>query len=1578
MPETRDSITGAEVAVIGMAARFPGAKTIDEFWNNLKNGIESIGFFSNEELKERGVDAGLLENPAYVKTSGGLLEDKEYFDAAFFGYKPAEAEMIDPQVRIFLECAWQALENAGYDPDYKKMLIGLYAGASANFHWNARTLFSPARGTVDDFMVSLLTDKDQLVTWTSYHLNLKGPGVVVKSACSTSLLAIHMASQGILNGECDMALAGGITISSAQGRGYLYREGMINPPDGHCRAFDEKARGFSVGEGVGIVVLKALEDAVEHSDNIYAVIKGTAVNNDGNRKVGYTAPSVIGQAEAIRVAHQSADIDPESITYVETHGSGTIMGDPIEVEALKLAFNTDKKNYCAIGAVKTNIGHLDSAAGVAGFIKTVLALTHRLIPPSLHFENPNPKIDFSNSPFYVNTNPAEWKNDRYPLRAGVSSFGIGGTNAHVVLEEWPGQPSSHAKRTDQDAGENQVVEPVSRPYQLILLSAKTETALEELTRNLTGYLKQNPDINLADTAYTLQVGRKAFKHRRYLVCAAVDEAITALATGSKKVKTYFAREESESIPVIFMFAGQGSQYVNMGLDLYRTEPGFKKVVDHCFEILTPIMGFDLREILYPRAPDLKPAEDIEKINQTSITQPIVFVFEYALAMLLMGWGIKPYAMIGYSLGEYVAACVSGVLSLEEALRLVALRGKLMQQVPAGAMVSVPLKEEELLPLLNDELSLAIVNNPSCIVAGTNEAIRRFEEQLKQKRLLPIRINSFHAAHSLLMDSVIKEFAEEIKKVKLNKPQIPYISNVTGNWLTTGDALDPQYWINQLRGTVRFSDGLEELLKEDRAIFVEIGPGRVLGTFVRQNPGKKPGHTIINLIRHPDEKVSDDYLLLSELGQLWLYGKNIDWAGFYLGEKHRRVPLPTYPFQRQRFWIEGDPFKIGAELLAQYSLSGKKTDIADWFYIPSWKLSHCPSSRSRPPALPSNCLVFINGNPLANRLVERLRQGGIQVVAVKPGNTFTRQDDHTYTIDPTGKKDYDTLFKTLQEQGSKQIPPWILHLWNLTGDETNGQHPALDGINRALNLGLYSLIYLAQAIGRYNFKDNFQMTVIFDNLHDITGEKTLSPQKAPLLGPLEVIPKEYPNIHCQGIDVVVPGTGTVEEETLLEQLLKEMAVAAPDRMIALRSNHRWTRSFEPYRPGTPADDAPYLREKGVYLVTGGLGGIGLVLAQYLAKHQKARLILTGRSWFPPAPGRDQWLNSHDTHEPLSQKIRNIQELEKLGAEVLVQNADVTDLLHMQTVIDQAEKRFGPINGVIHSAGVPDYEGVIQRRGRQTIENILAAKVKGTLVLDAIFEEKDLDFFVLCSSLASIEAPFGQVGYTAANAFLDAFAAYKNFKGDSFFVSINWDTWKEVGFGVEAVKRMAENPDIVLKDAITPSEGQEVFRYALDAALPRLVVATRDLGLLLRKRNVQQTFNLNELPGEKISPPQLFRRPELSTDYVDPRNEFERTCAEIFQKYLGIEQVGVEDNFFELGASSLDMIHISNKLSELLAKEISPVIMFEYPTISFLAKFFHQEEAKQEDIAITTQRTGKINEGKDKLKLLKKKQKRVENV
>ncbi|UCF85219.1 MAG: SDR family NAD(P)-dependent oxidoreductase, partial [Desulfobacteraceae bacterium] len=1102
-------------------------------------------------------------------------------------------------------------------------------------------------------------------------------------------------------------------------------------------------------------------------------------------------PSISGQANVITRSLLMAEVHPETISYIETHGTGTNLGDPIEITALTECFraNTEKKGFCALGSVKTNLGHLDTAAGVTGLIKTVLALKHKKLPPSLHFEKPNPKIDFDNSPFYVNATLREWQVDGIPRRAGVSSFGIGGTNAHVVLEEAPPRGSSGK----------------SRNWQLLMVSAKTATVLETITTNLTEYLRKYPEQSLADIAYTLKVGRSAFKHRRILVCRDHNDAVdTILKMDPKRVFTGY--HEPADRPVRFMFPGQGAQYVNMALEIYQTEPVFHDQVDHCCKLLQPELGVDLRKLLYPSEQDSESAT--QQLKQTIMAQPALFVIEYAMARLWMSWGVRPQAMIGHSIGEYVAACLAGVFRLEDALRLVADRGRMMQQMPAGAMLAVALPKERIEPFLGEQISLAAINEPSvCVVSGPPDAIESMEDRFAKERVPCRRLYTSHAFHSRSMDEILEPFSRFVSSIDLHPPKIPYISNVTGTWITDAEATDAHYWARHLRKTVLFAPGIEQLLKDPEQILLEVGPGRSLSSLLKRRPDRTNNHVILSSIRHPKDQQSDIAFLLNTLGKLWLSGIEVDWNSFYAGEKRHRIPLPTYPFERESYWIA--PQKGMISDMSKATALGKKSDITEWFYIPSWKRSALPLSDHGGDSVSASnkrMLMFIDSHGFVLKLVKHLQELGYEVITASPGEHFSPSGAHSYTINPGNQEDYDALIRTLEEQDG--LPSKIGHLWSITPNKET--QAGIDYPDRLLDKGIYSLLYLPQALGKRGHTNPLQVNVISNNMQEVTGDDLLYPEKATLLGPCKVIPKEYPNITCRSIDILIPQPATRFEERVINQLIAELSTDNPDTVIAYRGNHRLIQTFEPIRLNKPHLKPSGLRQRGVYLITGGLGGIGLVLAEYLAKETQAALILTSRSSFPDESEWQQWLSTHEEDDAISRKINKLKEIEQSGAEVLIIRADVTSEQQMKEVISQAKARFGQINGVIHSAGLPDGT-IIQRRSRKTTEEVFAPKVKGTIVLDTVLKDNHLDFFILCSSLASILGPMGQVGYCSANAFLDAFAYNKRYRDGTFTTAINWDTWQEVGMALKAVKQLSKSLDLPISQSQKTEVNHPLFDY-----------------------------------------------------------------------------------------------------------------------------------------------------------------------
>ncbi len=1476
---------GLDIAVVGMAGRFPGARNLESFWQNLRDGIESVSTLSREDLLESGVDEQVLDRPNYVRARA-LLDDVDLFDARLFNMTPNEAASMDPQQRLLLECAWETLEQAGYDPEQYGGTIGVYAGSSSSGYlfnlFPRRTLLQSAA----DMSAMLGVEKDALSTRVSYKLNLEGPSLAVQTACSTSLVAVHLACQGLLSGECDMALAGGVSVTVPQKVGYLYQEGGIVSPDGHCRAFDADAQGTVGGSGVGLVLLKRRQEAEADGDQVLAIIKGSAINNDGAAKVGYTAPRIEGQAKVIKAAHLAAGVTPESISYVEAHGTGTPMGDPIEVAALTQAFraSTDRSGFCALGSVKTNIGHLDAAAGIAGLIKTILALSHRQIPASLHYVRSNPAIDFAQTPFYVNAALKAWPRGDNLRRAGVSSFGLGGTNAHVVLEE--ASPAGRAQSPARDSGS-----------QLLVLSAGSERALSQATDRLAAHLGNHPDLSLADVAHTLQAGRKALPYRRWVVATRTAQAAELLARPGLAGAT--SGPVGGGRRAAFMFSGQGAQYPGMGQALYAEQSVFREQVDLCASLLQRQLGRDIRSILFANRP-----EDQDLIHQTVLTQPALFVFEYALARLWMSWGVIPCAMIGHSLGEYVAACLSGVFSLEDALAVVARRGRLMQDTVPGTMLAVPLAESEVAPFLRAGVDLAAVNAPAqCVLSGHEESLAALDQELTARGIKSRRLRTSHAFHSSTMDSVLKPFESFLAGLTMHPPRIPWVSNVTAGWIHRDQAVDPRYWARHLRSTVRFSDGIKTLLEQGGPILLEVGPGRTLQHLARRHAGQTGLSAVASLNGAGPASSGQPEMsaLLTTLGSLWGAGVCPDWNGLYAGEPRRRVPLPTYPFERQRYWVEPDSSHAGRKT----ERSDRRLDMSRWAYQPSWKRSVLGGgSHARPQ---EQWLVFVEEPRVGMALVNHLNTLGHQVTTVLAGQAFERRDGDTYLVRADSREDHDRLLRDLKTRG--RLPSNIVQAWTI-GEETPAA-PATVQFNGAQEKGFFHLLLLAQVFGRRR-GEGCSILVLSQGLHDVTGRERLRPEQATLLAACRVIPQEYPRLTCRLLDLDDHDVAHTLSEASCHRLTAEVGAPAGEAIVAYRGPHRWVQTFEPLPLPEGKPMSGLLREGGVYLITGGLGGVGLALADYLIRTLQARVILTSRS-----------LPNGEQQEVLAG-------LERLGGKVLPLQADVADLPQMRAAIAEAGQRFGSIHGVFHAAAVAG-GGLIDRTTPESVRDEFRPKVAGALVLEEALREAPPEFVLFCSSLTAVVGGIGQVASCAANAFLDAMA-HASTSARMPVLSVNFDRWSQVGMAVQAEARMkALGLSDEALDGMSRREGQDVVHRILQgAALPQVVVSIRELSTVatsVTQLALAQFHGPDQTAGHDVAP---------SATIAEGQDVSEQEVARLWQQLLGIDRVGVDEDFFRLGGESLSALQILNRVQERFGVELSLRDFYAAPTVQGLTQ------------------------------------------
>ncbi|MFD1342240.1 type I polyketide synthase [Litorisediminicola beolgyonensis] len=1365
-----DAFSDTDIAITGMAAHLPGAADIAAYWRNLRDGVSSIRRLSDDELRASGESPGLMRHRNYVPFAAPL-DGFEMFDAEFFGFSPKEAAILDPQHRRFLETAWEALENAGHVPEGFDGTIGVFAGCGMGSYFYFNICSNP--DLIENTGMFLLrhtgNDKDFLTTRLSHVLDLKGPSINLQTACSTSLVATHYAVQALLNGECDMAIAGGVTIELPQMRGYLYKENEILSPDGACHAFDHRAAGTVFGSGAGVVVLRRLADAQADGDHVWAVIKGTAVNNDGAAKAGYLAPSVDGQAAAIAEAQAVAGVSADSIGYVECHGTGTYLGDPIEVAALSQAFRetTENEGFCRIGSVKTNIGHLDTAAGAASLIKTALALHNGQIPPSLGFEAPNPAIAFEGSPFLVNDRLSDWLRTGAPRRAGVNSLGVGGTNAHVVLEEAPERAAS---------------EEAAFPFQILSVSGRSKAALDDNAKRLAAHLRAHPEQPLADIAFTLKQGRRAFAKRRIVVAESHEDAARLLETGdARRVHSHTALDAPD---VAFLFPGGGAQYAGMARDLYETEPVFADWADRGLARLEELTGTDPRTLWFPDAANR--AEADRQLLKPSLQLPLILITEIALAKLWESWGVTPAALAGHSMGENAAACIAGVMSFEDCIGLVHLRGQLFDTVPAGGMLSVGLSATALAPYLGDDLDLASENAPDLSVAsGPNAALDRLEARLVAEGIECRRVGIDIAAHSRMLEPILTRFRDYLAGLDLKAPQIPLVSNRSGKWMTDDEATSPDYWVGHLRNTVRYADCVETLADSENRIFLEVGPGKALSAFTRQHP-RVDGQTVLSSLRHPDEEIADDRYFLEGLGRLWALGAEIDWDQIWGGARRNRVVLPTYAFQRAPYFIEPG----AGQTEAPSDFLERIEDVADWGWTRQWRARPADLEAELDEAEPQTWLMFMDDAGVADRASDRLRSAGHRVVEVRTGDLFARRDTDAYVLAPErGREGYDLLLQDLLARGT--VPTRIAHFWLVTADESH--RPGSSFFHRLQEHGFYSLLFLAQSMAEETLPGPIHLTVVTNGAEKVKDEALPYPAKATASGPARMIPRELPGVSVSTLDLALPalpdvpfwarGTAqaTLEEALarLTEQVVEELLSEPGNRSAALRGSRRYEARMSKLRlPGADFPDAKTV------LLTGGFGGIGLTLAKRFAA-TGANLVLVGRSALPDRALWSDYLRRHASQDPISRRIRAVEELESLGATVMVADADVCNLTDMQRVADAATERFGRIDGVIHGAGVIA-DAPLLAKTPSSVEDVFTPKIHGTEVLGQVFPDGSVDWMVLFSSSSTVTAPAGQVDYVAANEYLNAFAEARA-GGTTRVTAINWGIWSEVGMAAEAVAR-----------------------------------------------------------------------------------------------------------------------------------------------------------------------------------------------
>lgn len=1495
----QDDEDNGAIAIVGMALRVPGATTLDQFWAHLRNGVESTTFFTDAQLRASGVPASDCSNPSYVKAFG-VLEGADQFDAAFFDMPPREAEVLDPQHRQLLECSWEALEHAGYGPGSSHFKAagrtGVFAGAGLNSY-----LLHNLAGRADliealgGWQIILGNDKDFAASRVAYKLDLRGAAMNISTACSTSLVATAMGCQSLQAFQCDLVVAGGCSVHVPLAQGYWYHPGGTLSPDGRCRAFDAQAQGTFDGNGVAIVVLKRLADARRDGDTIHAVIRGFAVNNDGALKVGYTAPSVDGQADVIQEAQEMGDVDARSIGYVETHGTGTDLGDLIELSALTMAFRragVSQYGVCAIGSVKTNLGHLDTAAGATSLIKTVLSLQHGQIPPSLHFTRPNPRLGMEDSPFYVNAALRDWPRlAGFPRRGGVSSFGIGGTNAHVVVEEAPAaRPSSPA-----------------RPWLLLPVSARSESALQGNVNRLNEHLTHvAPEGDgrvgspwLGDVAYTLQNGRRAFAFRQACVMNARARSGPVQAGSPTPASgTRFLGHAPEQAPaVIFLFSGQDAQHAGMAHTLYRDEPVFRREVDLCAASLRQSHGLDLLARLFgPRT----------KAEPAFATDPLpLFVVQYALARTWQALGVEPRAMLGCSLGEYVCACLAGVLSLSDALGLAVDGAALLSLLAPGSLLAVSMSAAELQPLLGESVDLAMVLAPQqCVVGGPVAAVQQLQSELIRRNVVCMASPIGLPFHTRYMAPFLEAYRSRLTKVRFSPPRLPYVSCLTGDWIRPEQATDPEHYLRLAGQTVQLAQGLNTLMSNNGALYLEVAPAEVLSRLaLLQAQRPDPLQVIPSL---PDARATDTdgdtFAFTSAMARLWCQGVAVDWSALYAHEHHAHLPLPSYAFDHQRYWIEPQPQSLPtvAAVTGEAATDGQRQDPAQWFYRSTWRSLqplHCTQLGGRwllldpDPSSPTATTFSIEAQQLVEALALALQAAGAHV---------TRQ--RTAPLDQPGE--WDALIAPPAQSAAHF--DHIVYLGLLGGHCDDAQ---------ALHHGFYSLLALGQALGRSVFSETVAITVVANSVLPV-GDGAIAPAKASVLGPLRVLPQEYPNLRCRLVDVVLPELpGQVKR--LCEQLLAEwgdLHQAACEPVLALRANNRWAERFEPFPLPSVTTPASTFKANASYLITGGLGQIGLCLARRMAQRAPGvKLVLTSRQGPSALAG---------------ERLEQVRALEALGAQVRVVGVDVRDVTAMAGLIAELDADPAPLRGVIHAAGVVGQASfaTVSASTADFCATQLSPKLDGSRVLQQVLGERSLDFCLLCSSLSPVLGGLGFTAYAAANACLDALVVEQNRSHPGRWTSVNWEGWR-----FEAEIAHDQPGGAVAELGLTPDQGLEAFERLLNAPpSDRIVISTGDLDLRIR-RWVQMDVPTPSAPASGLRP-----RPAMLGAPVAPQGDTELEIARLWESLLGIAGVSAQDSFFELGGNSLLLTQLLAQIRKRFRLELSLTALFERPTIADMAR------------------------------------------